>query len=201
MLVDGQECDGSGVRRRPRASSEAMGAVPGTFSRRKESQAPGPRCVASRNAGLLVRRGSCRGRPSVAPSARSRGSGLKDCDRADGTPAACIVAGRAAPGRCTAGVARLDIVRSVKRSRKGIAGTMSNPARPGERHTPACSTRDTVRCRCRCRCRCSLFADRCSVQFVPSPSAMVPSAMTISTRRFLARPVWLVLSAIGRSGP
>ena len=38
-------------------------------------------------------------------------------------------------------------------------------------------------------------------QFVPSPSAMVPSAMTISTRRFLARPSVLVLSAMGRSGP
>ena len=56
-----------------------------------------------------------------------------DCDRADGTPAACLVAWRAAPERCTAGVARLDIVRSVQCSREGIAGTMSNPARPGER--------------------------------------------------------------------
>jgi hypothetical protein len=27
----------------------------------------------------------------------------------------------------------------VKRSLKGIAGTMSNPARPGEREKPACS--------------------------------------------------------------
>ena len=32
--------------------------------------------------------------PSVAPSARSRGGGLKDCDPADGAPAACIVAWR-----------------------------------------------------------------------------------------------------------
>jgi hypothetical protein len=54
--------------------------------------------------------------PSVAPSARSRGGRLKDCDPADGTPAACIAAWRGAPGRCTAGVAPLDIVRGVVRS-------------------------------------------------------------------------------------
>ena len=55
------------------------------------------RGVASRGAGLLVRRGSSRGRPSVAPSAWSRGGGLMDCDRADGAPAACFVAWRASP--------------------------------------------------------------------------------------------------------
>ena len=38
----------------------------------------GPRCMVSRSAGLLVRRGSCRGRPSVAPSARSRGGLLRE---------------------------------------------------------------------------------------------------------------------------
>ena len=70
-----------------------------------------PRGVASRGAGLLVRRGWCRGRPSVAPSARSLGGGLKDCDRADGAPAACLAAGADAPERCTAGVAPLDVFR------------------------------------------------------------------------------------------
>ena len=79
---------------------------------------------------------------------------MKDCDPADGTPAACIVASRDAPGPCAAGGARLDIVRSVERRRLGIVGTMSNPARPeerqkysgsgvsaclGEREMPACS--------------------------------------------------------------
>ena len=58
---------------------------------------------------------------------------MTGCDRADETPAACLVAGTAAPVRCTAGVARLDIVRSEMCSRMGIAGTMSNPARPEER--------------------------------------------------------------------
>ena len=91
--------------------------------------------MVSGSAGLLVRRGNCSGRLSVVPSARSRGGGLKDCDRADGASAACLVAWRGALGRCTAGVARLDIVRGVQCSREGIAGTMSNPARPGERDT------------------------------------------------------------------
>ena len=63
--------------------------------------------------------------------------GFKDCDRADGTPPACLVEWRGAPGRCTAGVARYDIVRWVRHSRMGIVGTMSNPARPGERQRSA----------------------------------------------------------------
>ena len=57
----------------------------------------------------------------------------KDCDHPDGAPAACLVAWTAAPGRLTARVARYDIVRRVARSRMGIAGTMSDPARPGVR--------------------------------------------------------------------
>ena len=85
-----------------------------------------------------------RRRPSVAPSARSRGGKLKDCDRADGAPAACLAAGTAAPELWSAGVARLDIVRSVECSWKDIVGTMSNPARPGERQRTACS--DAICC-------------------------------------------------------
>ena len=58
---------------------------------------------------------------------------MKDCDRADGTPVACIVAWRDAPERSTARIARQNIVRSAERSRLGIVGTMLSPARPGER--------------------------------------------------------------------
>ena len=78
-----------------------------------------PRGVASRGAGLLVRRGWCRGRPSVAPSARSREGGLEGLRprrwRAGGLPRVW----RGAPGRCAAGVAPLDIVRGVVRTGKG----------------------------------------------------------------------------------
>ena len=106
------------------------GAVTGTVS-------------ASRSTGLLVRLrrpgGPAARRPSVAPSAWSRERRLKDCDHADSTPAASLVAWRGALERCTAGVARLDIVRSAERSRMVIVGTMSNPARPGGGHIPAVS--------------------------------------------------------------
>jgi hypothetical protein len=87
--------------------------------------------MASRGAGLLVRRDACASRrPSVAPSAWSRDGELKDCDHADGTPATCIVAWRDAPERCAAGVPRHAIVRCGKRARMGIEGTMASPARP-----------------------------------------------------------------------
>jgi len=94
---------------------------------------PIPRCVASLSPGLPVRLR----RPSVAPSARSRDGGLRDCDHADGTPAASFVAWRGAPERCTARVARHAIVRCPTRGRRGVAGTMASPARPDERQKPA----------------------------------------------------------------
>ena len=85
------------------------------------------------NSGVLVRLR----RPSVAQSAWSCGGFLKDCDHADGTPAASFVAGKAAPERFTARVARHDIVRCAARCRWAHAGTMSSPARPGGGHMPA----------------------------------------------------------------
>ena len=105
-------------------------------SERVKSDAPNPDgATASRCAGLLARLR----RPSVAHRRGREKGGLKNCDRANGTPAACFVAWRGAPGRSSAGVARLDIVRDVEGSRQGIGGTMSNPARPEERQKPACS--------------------------------------------------------------
>jgi len=88
--------------------------------------------VVSFGPGLLVRLR----RPSVAPSARSLGSRLKDCDHADGTPAASYAEWTARPESSAARVARHDIVRCETPSREDLAGTMSSPARPGERCFP-----------------------------------------------------------------
>ena len=122
-------------------------------------EAGGSPCyLASRGPGLLVRRW----RSSVAPSTWSHGGGLKDCDHADGTPAACLVAWRGAPERCTARVARLDIVRSAERSWMGIEGTMSNPARPGGSHIPADSGAAPARPGERCSPRTGYSQSRAS---------------------------------------
>jgi len=51
-----------------------------------------------------------RRRPSVAPSARSRGGNVEDCDHADGTPAASLVSGRSALDRAYRGCP-LDVLR------------------------------------------------------------------------------------------
>ena len=59
------------------------------------------------------------------------------CDPADGAPAASLAAGTDAPERCTARVAQYDIVQCVTGIRWPETGTMSNPARPGERQMPA----------------------------------------------------------------
>mgnify|MGYP001812568667 CR=1 FL=1 len=94
-----------------------------------------------------------RRRPSVAPSARSRGGGVEGCDHADGTPAACFAAwrvGSRAPSDAMGAVPGTFSRRKesqapgprffdASRARKGIVGTMSNPARPGESHMPTCS--------------------------------------------------------------
>jgi hypothetical protein len=76
----------------------------------------------------------------------------------------CLVTGTAAPEQCTARVARLDIVRSVESSRKGLGGTMSNPARPGERHISACSDAGCWGCRCRCLLHRTRGEIRCDAQ-------------------------------------
>ncbi len=61
---------------------------------------------------------------------------MKGCDRADGAPAASFRVGTDAPDGSTSRVARYDIVRFVACCREAGAGTMSNPARPGERCFP-----------------------------------------------------------------
>jgi len=111
--------------------------------------------VASRSAGLLVRRGSYRGRPSVAPSARSRerdGRGLRPrrwhagdlprgVDSRTGTvcrggcpPRHCSGRGsygKGSPEQCQGGTPRRE--REVD-----LYGPVAS-ARPGERQNPACS--------------------------------------------------------------
>jgi hypothetical protein len=84
------------------------------------------------DSGLLVRPR----RPSVAPSAWSRGGGLKDFDHADGTPAASHAAGTAAPERSAARVARQRHCEQLAWPPGGCTGTMPCPARPGERCFP-----------------------------------------------------------------
>ena len=48
------------------------------------------------------------------------------CDRANGTPAACLVAGADAPERYTAGVAPLDIVRGAVRTGRGLRNNVKD---------------------------------------------------------------------------
>ena len=123
-------CHGSGARQ-PLARNTARhrvrvlstrGEPGGPTARSWRPGAPAFWSAAARAAGV-----------PASPHRRGRvGVAGKGCDRADGTPAACLVAWTAAPGRCTAGGARLDIVRSVTEAGGASAGTMSNPARPGE---------------------------------------------------------------------
>ena len=125
-------------------------AVGGPFA------ASGTGSKASRGTGLLVRRGSCRGCPSVAPSARSReGDGRRlrprrwdgpgDLER-DGSGAGHAVrAPRDAMGAVPGTFSRRKESQApsprtvdARRGRWVVAGTMSNPARPGGHQNPAC---------------------------------------------------------------
>jgi hypothetical protein len=98
-----------------------------------------------RSAGLLSRLPLGGSRASHHRRGRAKGD-VGGCAHADGAPAAWTVALRGAPDRGTAGVARLDSVRSAERYRTGIVGTMSNPARPGEHERSACSDAVAVDC-------------------------------------------------------
>jgi len=92
--------------------------------------AGGGSLTASWSPGLLVRLR----RPSVARSAWSCGGQLRDCDRADRTPAASLVAWRDAPERSTARVARQRHCVDRAALPDGRSGTMACPARLGVRH-------------------------------------------------------------------
>jgi hypothetical protein len=101
----------------------------------------------------------------ASPHRRGRARVIgEDCDRADGTPAACLVAGAASPERCTAGVARHRQLcgawraagrasqaqcraRHAPKSARSRPARAMAPARPGERQKPTGSERDTDRCR------------------------------------------------------
>ncbi len=90
---------------------------------------PDPRSGGARRPACLL--GLCDAvasqRPSVAPSAWSRVGSVEGCDHADGTPAACLVAGRADLEALPEG-ARYDIVRRAPR------GRVVDPAQCQTRH-------------------------------------------------------------------
>jgi len=96
----------------------------------------------SRSPGLLVRLR----RSSVVPSARSRGGELRDCDHADGAPAASSQTGKNAPERSAARVARQRHCVDRAAEPNGRPGTMACPARPGGGHMPADSEVTPARC-------------------------------------------------------